>query len=203
MPQQSGYPKALQRLIELFGRLPGIGKRTAERLALAVLEWPDEHLQRFGDELVHLKERVTFCTVCGNFAETELCAICQSVDRQQDTICVVEHAAQIAVIEDCGSYRGLYHVLGGKLVPLDGKGPEDLRVEELRTRLAQGDVKEVIVATSPDVEGEATAHFLAEEFSDLPVSFSRIAAGVPVGADLSYADAATMAMAMGGRRSIR
>lgn len=203
MSRQSGYPSALQRLIALFGRLPGVGKRTAERLALAVLDWPDEQIRQFGDDLLHLKERVTFCPVCGNLAEGDLCGICRAPDRKSDVICVVEQAAQIPVIEGSGCFRGLYHVLGGKLVPLEGKGPADLRIAELRERLTGGEVAEVIVATSPDVEGEATAHFLAEEFADLPVIFSRIAAGVPVGADLSYADAATMAVALGGRRSIR
>ena len=202
MTKSSGYPLALQRLIDFLGRLPGIGRRTAERLALALLDWPDELLQRFGNDLISLKERVVTCPECGNFADEGLCAVCRSPERRRDLICVVEHAAQIAAIEGSGAFRGLYHVLGGKLAPLDGKGPEDLRIEELRQRLVDGTVTEVVVATSPDVEGEATAHFLAGEFADLPVTFSRIAAGVPVGADLTYADAATMAMAMGGRRTI-
>jgi recombination protein RecR len=202
MSTQSAYPPAMQRLIELFGRLPGIGRRTAERLTLAILEWPDDMLARFGDELLHLKERVTRCPECGNFAAGDRCAICRSPARRRDVICVVEHAAQIGVIEKSGSFQGLYHVLGGKLVPLENKGPEELRVAELRERLAGGGITEVIVATSPDVEGEATAHYLAEEFADLGITFSRIAAGVPVGADLTYADAATLAMALGGRRTI-
>ena len=203
MSAESGYPAEIQRVMELFSRLPGIGKRTAERLTFAVLEWPEDQIRRFGEELSHLRERVAYCSQCGNFSEDDLCAICMSTDRQRDVICVVEHATEIPVIENSGSFRGLYHVLGGKLVPLEGKGPETLRITELRERLQNGGVGELIVATSPDVEGEATAHFLAEEFADLPVTVSRIAAGVPVGSDLSYADAATMARALGGRRSIR
>lgn len=203
MGSAAAYPEALQRVASYLRRLPGVGSRTAERHALALLNWPDEVLRNFGDELAHLHERVRFCRVCGNLSDQEECAICLSTARQRDVICVVEHAAQIPVIEASGFFHGLYHVLGGRIVPLEGKGPDDLRIEELRERLADGQVTELIIATSPDVEGEATAHFLAQEFSSLPLTVSRIAAGVPVGSDLSYADGATLAMAFGGRRSLK
>jgi recombination protein RecR len=144
---------------------------------------------------------VKWCTICGNLADTDTCRICRSPGRDRTQICVVEVATQIPVFES-GSYRGLYHVLGGRLQPLEGIGPDELRVEELRERLAGGDAQELILATSPDVEGEATAHFLAAEFADAGVRITRLAAGVPVGADLSYADAATMARALAGRRTL-
>ncbi len=198
----SSIPQALQKLSEKLSRLPGVGKRTAERLSLALLEWPEEQLSALGDDLQQLRQRIKPCTCCGNYSEQALCQICSAPNRRQDLICVVENASQIAVIENSNAYRGLYHVLGGKLSPLNGKGPADLRIEELRQRLSGGQVSELIIATSPDLEGEATAHFLAEEFRTLPVVISRIASGIPAGADLSYADAATLNLALNGRRKL-
>ena len=195
-------PKALQHLAEKLNRLPGIGKRTAERLALALLEWPEDQLAALGEDLQKLRQRIKPCTCCGNYSEQELCQFCSSANRQQNLICVVETASQIAVIENSNAYRGLYHVLGGKLSPLTGKGPDDLRIRELRERLQNNSVSELILATSPDLEGEATAHFLAEEFRDLPILITRIASGIPAGADLSYADAATLNLALNGRRKL-
>lgn len=195
------YPEALRRLVAYFQRLPGVGGRTASRLALALLDWPDELLQGFGQELAALRANVHWCRECGNLADGERCRICAAPDRDRSLVCVVEVATQIPVIESSGCYRGLYHVLGGRLLPLEGVGPESLRIAELHDRLQEGGVAELILATSPDVEGEATAHFLAAEFAGAGVRITRIAAGVPVGADLSYADAATMARALGGRRS--
>jgi recombination protein RecR len=188
--------------VAYFKRLPGIGGRTASRLALALLDWPDELLETFGQELAALRENVKWCTTCGNLSDTETCRICRSPERDRTQICVVEVATQIPVFESSGSYRGLYHVLGGRLLPLEGIGPDELRVQELRDRLGSGEVQELILATSPDVEGEATAHYLAAEFAATGVQITRIAAGVPVGADLSYADAATMARALAGRRTL-
>ena len=202
MNANEAYPEALQRLVAYFKRLPGVGGRTASRLALALLDWPDELLAAFGQELGALRANVRWCRICGNLADGEICRICTATGRDHSLICVVEVATQIPVIESAGCYRGLYHVLGGRLLPLEGIGPENLRLPELRERLETGGVVELILATSPDVEGEATAHFLAAEFADTGVRITRIAAGVPVGADLSYADAATMARALGGRRSL-
>ena len=202
MPMISSMPKALQRLSEKLNRLPGIGKRTAERLSMALLDWPEEQLVALGDDLQKLRRQIRPCNCCGNYSEQELCPICSSANRQQNLICVVENASQIAVIEGSNAYRGMYHVLGGKLSPLNGKGPADLRIRELRERLQNSLITELIIATSPDLEGEATAHFLAEEFRGMPILISRIASGIPAGADLSYADAATLNLALNGRRKL-
>jgi recombination protein RecR len=203
VPESTAYPASLQRLISFLARLPGVGRRTAERLALALLEWTEEDLEHFGQQLARLRQDVKACSVCGNLSDGELCTICSRPGRQTDTVCVVETAAQIVVFEKSGCYRGLYHVLGGRISPLQGKGPEDLSIAALRRRLEQGAFQELILATSPDVEGEATAAYLAAELGPLGVRISRIACGVPVGADLSYADAATLASALGGRRALR
>lgn len=196
------YPQALQHIMSFFSRLPGVGRRTAERLALAIMTWPEEQIGQFGQALAELKKKVRPCASCGNYAEDELCVICRDPERQRNVLCVVEQASQIIVLENSGSYQGLYHVLGGKLSPLSGKGPEELRIKELSERLRRGDISEMIIATSPDVEGEATAHFLAQEFAALPMTITRIASGVPVGADLNFADAATIAMALSGRHQL-
>lgn len=198
----SSLPKALQNLAEQLNRLPGVGKRSAERLALALLQWPNEHLEQLAEDLQLLHERVRDCRCCGNYSEQELCPLCTSPARRREQVCVVENAAQIAVIEKSNAFQGLYHVLGGKLSPLKGKGPQDLRIKELAERLNNGGITELIIATSPDMEGEATAHYLAEEFAALPLTISRIASGIPAGADLSHADAATLSLAMRGRRNM-
>ncbi|MCK5801635.1 MAG: recombination protein RecR [Lentisphaeria bacterium] len=202
MSESTSHPIALQRLISHLRRLPGVGVRSAERMALAMLDWPDDVLATFSREVGALRENVRSCTICGNLSDTEFCLVCRANDRRRDIICVVETVSQIIVLEKTGGYRGLYHVLGGRLAPLEGHGPEDLRIAELRARLTDGTVKELILATSSDVEGEATAHFVAAEFADSPVLVTRIASGVPVGADLSYADPATLIMALGGRREL-
>jgi len=196
------YPRALRELIEAFRGLPGIGPRSAERLVLALLQWPDERLQQFGTKLAELKTRIRACTVCGNLSEEQRCSICCSAERDQSKICVVEQPTQILVLERSGAYNGHYHVLGGRLAPLDGQGPEQLNLEPLRQRLATGEVKELILATSLDVEGEATAAFLAQEFRSAAVSISRIASGMPVGGDLAFADVATLAVALQRRRNL-
>ncbi len=203
MPEDSNYPLALKRLVQFLRRLPGIGNRTAERLAFALLDWSDEDLDSFGSSIAQLRKQIQFCEICGNLADEKICRICRSSTRDQNTICVVENSAQITAIEKSGAYRGLYHVLGGRIVPLEDKGPDELRIEELRRRLESGTVKEMILATGSDVEGEATANYLATEFKSFPVNITRIAAGIPVGADLSFADSATMAIAMSGRRQLR
>lgn len=202
MPDLSIYPKALQDLIHSLRELPGIGARTAERLALAILDWPENRLRRLADQLGELRNRVHYCQTCGNFAEGDTCRICASPVRRPDLICVVEQPAQIGAIERSGSYDGRYHVLGGRLAPLDGVGPEQLRIPQLDDRLRREDIREVILATGSDVEGEATAAYLADRLRKSGVSISRIAAGIPVGADLSYADSATMATALTGRRRL-
>ena len=202
MATPSTYPPALEELIFSLRRLPGIGSRTAERLALALLDWPPHELEQFGALLAGLKTRLRFCEACGNLAEGPLCRVCADPRRQADVICVVEQAGQIPVFERAGCFRGLYHVLGGRIEPLEGKGPGDLRIEPLRRRLESGQVRELILATSPDVEGEATAAYLADAFKALPVTISRLASGIPVGADLGFADSATIAVALNARRAV-
>jgi recombination protein RecR len=200
---EDNYPQALEAVIAGLRRLPGVGRRTAERIALSMLDWPLQALADLGEQIATLQETVTPCPQCGYFAEkNSLCRICSSQGRNCEQICVVEESAQVAVIEASGGYRGLYHVLGGRLMPLDGKGPEDLRIELLHRRLEDGTVKELILAMGSDVEGEATATFMAMEFASSDITITRIATGVPVGADLSYADAATVAAALSRRRPL-
>ena len=170
-------------------------------MALSLMSWQEGDLAGFGAQLSSLRKEVGFCPVCGYLTNgTEPCRFCSSPDRERSIICVVEQVTQVHTIESSGCFKGLYHVLGGKISPMKGRGPADLRIEELRERLADGDVKEILIALSPDVEGEATAHYLAQEFGGMGVALTRIAAGVPVGSDLSFADAATMASAISGRR---
>lgn len=194
------YPDALNKLIKTISRLPGIGKKTAERLALSLYEWKDEELNFFGNQILELKENVKSCSKCGNFSDGSECKICLDPNRDDDIICVVENAAQIAIIEKSGSYKGLYHVLCGRLSPMNNVGPESLNLENFPQRCSS--VREIIIATSPDFEGEATASYISQQLIDLNIQISRIAQGIPVGADLSFADSASMAMAINSRRTL-
>lgn len=201
MSETSSYPPAFQKIAGYFGHLPGIGKRTAERLTLALMTWKPEEVAAFGHDLAAFRDNVVTCPVCGSYMQVDgQCRICTAPARQRDIICVVETASQIPVIEKTGCYHGQYHVLGGKLSPMNGIGPADLRITELRTRLANGEVHELLIALPADVEGEATSHFLAHELAAPGLAISRIAAGIPVGVDLAFADTATMASAISGRR---
>jgi recombination protein RecR len=196
------YPKALDDLALSLKQLPGVGKRGAERLALALLDWDQQRLDQLADQLAHLRERVRPCDICGNLADSEHCRICQDASRETDVICVLEDARQVIAIERCGRFRGKYHVLGGKLSPLDGVDFEDLNTDSLMERLSAGGIREIIIATSPDVEGGATAAYLIEALAPFDLEISRIATGVPVGSDLSFADSATMATAIDSRRRV-
>ncbi|MCM8539977.1 MAG: recombination mediator RecR [Lentisphaeraceae bacterium] len=196
----SHYPSAFIKLINTISRLPGIGKRTAERLSLALYDWPENELDYFGEAISELKKNVKSCLVCGNFSDDDKCKICLDHSRDQSSICIIETVAQIPVIEKSGSFRGLYHILGGKLSPVNGIGPEALKVDTLLTRLDE--VTEIILATSPDFDGEATASYIADILKEKNISITRIARGIPVGADISYADSASMAMAMNSRRQL-
>ncbi|MBO7741516.1 MAG: recombination protein RecR [Victivallales bacterium] len=196
-------PPTIERLIDRFSRLPGIGRRTAQRLALSVLNWSEQDLAAFGDDLTNLHRRVRRCSCCGNYTESDLCVVCASPKRNRSVVCVVEQASQIAVFENSGSFDGLYHVLGGRLSPLSGTGPDALNIRQLQERVAAGGIQELILATSPDVEGEATANYLAGLFRDSGIEISRIASGLPAGADVGYADSATLSLALGGRRSMQ
>lgn len=197
------YEGALQNLIDELGRLPGIGPKSAQRIGFWLLDQPMEDIQNLADALIVLKQKVHFCTVCFNVAEADLCRICADPRRDRRAICVVEESKDIAAIERTNEFRGLYHVLGGAISPIDGRGPSQLRLHELITRLADGTVTEVILATNPNLEGEATATYIARLLNDFPdIAISRLASGLPVGGDLEYADEVTLGRAFSGRRII-
>ena len=193
-------PDPLTRLIEQLQRLPGIGAKSAARLAFHVLKTPREEIERLAEAMREVKERVTYCSVCSNITDTDPCFFCSADNRDRHIICVVEEPQNVSVIEKTGEFKGLYHVLMGALSPLHGVGPDDLKIRELLARVASGGVEEVILATNPNVEGEATAIYLAKLLKPLGVRVTRIAMGVPVGSDLEYADEVTMHKAMEGRR---
>jgi recombination protein RecR len=190
--------EALQQLIEEFARLPGIGRKTAQRLALHILKQSREDAVRMARALVNVKDKIRYCSICSNITEQDPCAICASPKRDRGMICVVEEPNDVLALEKTNDYRGLYHVLGGSLSPLDGIGPEELKVKELLMRVT-GDVSEVILAMNPNVEGEATTIYLSRLLKPLRVKVTRIARGLPVGGDLEFADEATLSKALEGR----
>ena len=194
-------PDSLVRLIEELQRLPGIGPKGAQRLAFHILKTPRDITDRLVDAVRDVKERVTFCSTCNNITDVELCAYCSNPGRDRRMICVVEEAANVSAIEKTREFKGMYHVLMGALSPLQGIGPDDLKIKGLLARVADG-VEEIILATNPNVEGEATAIYLARLLKPLGVKVTRIAMGVPVGSDLEYADEVTMHKAMEGRREV-
>ena len=196
------YAAPVARLIEELQRLPGIGPKSAQRLAFYILKGEESDVLRLADALAEVKRSVHFCPRCFNFAEEELCDICSDPRRDGAMICVVEEPKDIVAFERTGEFEGLYHVLQGAISPIDGVGPEQLRVRELITRLGDGTVTEVIVATNPSVEGETTALYLARLIKPLGVRVTRIASGLPVGGDIEYADEVTLGRAMEGRREM-
>lgn len=196
------YDGAVQDLIDELGRLPGIGPKGAQRIAFHVLAADAEDVTRLATALTRAKSTVRFCDVCGNISEAEKCRICLDVRRSEEVICVVEEAKDVVAIERTREFRGKYHVLGGAINPIDGVGPDDLRIRELMTRLADGTVSEVILATDPNLEGEATATYLARLLAGMELDVSRLASGLPVGGDLEYADEVTLGRAFEGRRRI-
>ena len=193
---------AIDDLANELSRLPGIGRKTALRLTYHLLKQPKERSERLAQALVELAARVKPCGVCGNLTEDPECAICRDPRRDRSVICAVEEAADIGAIERTGEFRGMYHVLGGRISPLDGIGPEDLTVSDLERRVVGGQITEIIVATNPSVEGEATALYLQQALSPLGVRVSRIARGLPIGGDLEYADGVTSAQALAARRDM-
>jgi recombination protein RecR len=195
-------PEPLVRLIEEFKRLPGIGAKSAQRLAFHILRTPRDETERLCDALRDVKERVTYCSVCNNITDVDPCAICTDDSRDRRVICVVEEPQNVGAVEKTRGFRGLYHVLMGALSPLQGVGPDDLRIKGLLDRVARGSLEEVILATNPTVEGEATAIYLARLLKPLGLRVTRIATGIPVGSDLEYADEVTMGKAMEGRREV-
>jgi recombination protein RecR len=194
-------PEPLIRLIDELKRLPGIGPKSAQRLAFHLLRTPREHVERLAEALRDVKDRVTHCTVCNNITDSDPCPFCSSDARDRSIICVVEEPQNVAAIEKTREFKGGYHVLMGALSPLQGVGPDDLKIKSLLMRIGEG-VKEVILATNPNVEGEATAIYLARLLKPLGVKVTRIAMGVPVGSDLEYADEVTMHKSLEGRREV-
>ena len=194
--------KYLELLIEELSKLPSIGQKTAQRLALHQLRIPREDALRLAEAIRAVKERVGFCETCGNFSEENPCLICRDERREKTVICVVEQAGDVLALERTGQFHGRYHVLGGALSPLDGTSPDDLRITPLLRRLESGEVREVILATNPNVAGEATALYLSRLLGPLGVRVTRIARGVPMGSDLEYSDMVTLARALEGRREV-
>jgi recombination protein recR len=198
-----GYGTApLTRLIEQFERLPGIGKKTAARLAFYVLSRPEGEAQEFADAILKAKQLMHYCKSCQNITDKDVCDICSDTRRDHTTICVVEDVKDVMAFERTGEYHGLYHVLHGALSPLDGVNPEDLKIKELLSRLSSGEVAEVIMATNPTVEGEATASYISRFIKPMGIKITRLAYGIPVGGDLEYADEITLSHALEGRHEI-
>jgi len=194
--------KYLELLIEELEKLPSIGLKSAQRLALHLLRVPKEDALRLAEAIRAVRERVGFCSTCGNFSETDPCALCSDPRRDTKVLCVVEQPVDVLAFERTGQFTGRYHVLGGALSPLEGTSPEQLRIRELLSRLRGGEVKEVILATNPNVNGEATALYLSRLLTPLGVRVTRIARGVPMGSDLEYSDQVTLARALEGRRDV-
>ena len=196
------YEGAVQDLIDELGRLPGVGPKSAQRIAFHILSADADDVTRLVNALTQVKERVRFCEICGNVSEGPRCRICEDPRRNPTVLCVVEEAKDVVAIERTREFRGRYHVLGGAINPIDGVGPDDLRIRELMTRLADGEVEEVILATDPNIEGEATATYLARLLRGMGIAISRLASGLPVGGDLEYADEVTLGRAFEGRRRV-
>lgn len=190
----------LQRLINFFAMLPGVGQKTAQRYALKVLSYTPEQVRQFADALLDAKAKVKFCKKCFNFTESDICSICST--RDKTLVCVVKQAKDVLSMERVKDYKGTYHVLGGALSPLDGIGPDNLNIAQLLSRIHSDDVKEVILATNPDVEGEATAMYLARLIKPLGVKVTRLAQGISIGSDLEYADQITLSKALESRREL-
>ena len=195
------YEGAVQELIDELGRLPGVGPKSAQRLAFHILEADPDDMKRLVAAITTVKERVKFCSVCFNVTEQETCNICRDPRRDPSVICVVEESKDVLAVERTRTFRGRYHVLGGAINPIAGVGPEQLRIRELLTRLNDGAIQEIIIATDPNLEGEATATYLARMLKTIGIAVTRLASGLPVGGDLEYADEVTLGRAFEGRRN--
>lgn len=194
--------EALQKLAEQFARLPGIGKKSAMRLAFSILELSDEEAQGFANTIIEAKEKVHLCPVCQSLTDKELCSVCGDLSRDKSTIMVLEDTKAVLSMEKVREYRGLYHVLHGVISPMNGVTPDKLKIKELLSRIADDEVKEIIIATNPTVEGEATAMYLSKLLKPFEIKITRLAYGIPVGSDLEYADEVTLYRAIEGRRDI-
>ncbi len=197
-----GYPKPLARLINEMSKLPGIGSKTAQRLAFYILSLDDKEANQLADAIITAKKEMKYCSVCGNLTDEDPCGICSDPSRDTEQICVVESPKDVMAMERIKEYNGLYHVLHGVISPMEGIGPEDINLMPLLKRLQANDVKELIIATNPNIEGEATAMYLARLIKPSGIKVSRIAHGIPVGGDLEYADEVTLLKAMEGRREL-
>jgi recombination protein RecR len=196
------YEGPVQDLIDELGRLPGVGPKSAQRIAFHLLAAEPADVERLAATLQRVKNEVKFCTICGNVAESDVCRICSDTRRDPSVICVVEEPKDVVAVERTREFRGRYHVLGGAISPIDGVGPDDLRIRELMVRLLDGAITELILATDPNLEGEATATYLARMVKDMGIAVTRLASGLPVGGDLEYADEVTLGRAFAGRRRI-
>ena len=196
------YEGVIQELIDELGRLPGVGPKSAQRIAFYLLQADEDQAKRLAEVLTEVKERVRFCEKCGNVAEADLCNICRDPRRSKASICVVEESKDVQAIERTREFKGLYHVLGGAISPIEGIGPDNLRIKELVSRLADPEIREIIIATDPNLEGEATATYLTRMLSPMGITISRLASGLPVGGDLEYADEITLGRAFEGRRTV-
>jgi recombination protein RecR len=196
------YEGAVQDLIDELGRLPGVGPKSAQRIAFHLLATEEVDVERLAATLLRVKKEVKFCSICGNVAQAEICRICGDARRDPSVICVVEEPKDVVAVERTREFRGRYHVLGGAISPIDGVGPDDLRIRELLSRLQDGTVTEIVLATDPNLEGEATATYLARLLSPMGLTVTRLASGLPVGGDLEYADEVTLGRAFSGRRRV-
>ncbi|MBU1147819.1 MAG: recombination mediator RecR [Candidatus Omnitrophica bacterium] len=198
----AAYTRSMQELIDHFKKMPGIGAKSAERMAFYVLKAPKQDMEKFSAVIKKVKDSVKFCKKCGNLSEEELCTICSDARRDKGIVCVVEEPKDLIVIEKSGQYKGTFHVLLGSIAPLDGIGPEDLRIKELLSRVKEDKVREIILATDSDAEGETTALYLSKELKPFKVKMSRLAYGIPVGGNLDYIDQATLIRALEGRQAV-
>ncbi len=198
----AGQIESIQKMVSELSRLPGIGQKTAQRLAYHIVSMPLDDVRSLATAIWQGRKSIRYCSACGNYATDELCDVCRDAERHNGQICVVRDPRDVAAMERMHDYHGLYHVLHGTLSPMDGVGPDDIRIKELMARLADGSVTEVILATNPDVEGEATATYISRLIKPMGIRVTRIAHGVPVGSDLEYADEVTLSIAMEGRREM-
>jgi len=196
------YPSTINNLIECFKKLPGVGEKNAERMALSTLNIDDEILDLFSESLSNIKKNITHCEKCNNLAEGELCEICKMPNRDETTICVVEDAKNVVTLEKIGSYKGLYHVLDGLISPLDGINPEDINISSLLERIEKENIKEIIIAVKPSIEGETTSLYISKLLEGKNVKISKIAHGIPIGVDMEYLDALTLELALEDRTNI-
>ncbi len=194
--------EAIAKLVNQLSKLPGVGRKTAQRLAYHILALPEEQVRELAVAIFNGKKQVHLCPVCGNYADSETCAICSDSDRRRDIVCVVRDPRDVNAMERMREYNGLYHVLHGVISPMDGVGPDDIRIRELMSRLSSGEIQEVVLATNPDVEGEATAAYISRLIKPMGVKVTRIAHGVPIGGELEYTDEVTLLRAFQGRREL-